>query len=104
MLLRGADLASNSRRAVIFSALNLAVRMLGRCLATKTTGLRRADTGAGAVATIDFGGLPYAIYTEKNATLTFNNMFLTGAAYGSSYLNNTRNSPYGACSSRRPAS
>ena len=68
-----------------------------------TAGMRRADLGAaGAVATLDFGGLPYAIYADKNATLSFNNMLLTGVAYGSSYVNNTRNSPYGACSCRMP--
>ncbi len=74
------------------------------CPAAENGGLRRADLGAvGAVATLDFGGLPYAIYADKNATLSFNNMFLTGVAYGSSYVNNTRNSPYGACSSRTPS-
>ena len=72
----------------------------GRLLSGSSIRLRHADIGAGNMATLDFGGLPYAIYTDKNATLIFNNMFLTGVAYGKSYVNNTRNSPYGACCSR----
>ena len=53
------------------------------------------DEGAGTVVTLNFGGLPYAIYVEDNATLTLNNTFLTGIPYASSYLNNTLDSRYG---------
>ena len=54
-----------------------------------------ADEGPGAIVTLNFGGLPYAIYVENNATLTLNDTFLTGIPYGASYLNNTFNSQYG---------
>ncbi len=47
------------------------------------------------MVTLNFGRLPYAIYVENNATLTLNDTFLTGIAYGSAYLNNTLDSQYG---------
>lgn len=44
---------------------------------------------------LDFGGLPYAIYLQKGATLAFKSVSVTGAPNPNLHLNKTDAIPYG---------